>query len=94
VFGGHKRQQASLQRVERQRSGEVDNRQATQERNERLRQKSLGDRVARVDRDLRQTKERHVVARDDFRKQRERGFELAVRQEMNRARSRGKGRSV
>jgi hypothetical protein len=94
VFGGHKRQEARMQRVERERTRDVDNRKAVQERSERLRQKSLAERMTRVERDLRQTKERHAVARDEFRQNRERGFELAVRQEMNRQRARGPGRSM
>jgi hypothetical protein len=94
VFGGHKRQQARMQRVERERTRDVDNRKGVQERNERLRQKSLGDRMDRVERDLRETKERHGVARDEFRQQREKGFEQAVRMEMNRQRSRGRSRSM
>lgn len=94
IFGGHKRQQARMQRIERERTRDVDNRKAVQERNERLRQKSLAQRITRVDGDLRQTKERHAVARDQFREHREKGFELAVRQEMNRQRSRGRGRSM
>ena len=67
VFGGHGRQQARMQRIERERARDVDNRQAVQERNERLRQKSLGERSQRVDRELRETKERHALARDEFR---------------------------
>jgi hypothetical protein len=50
--------------------------------------------MTRVEGDLRQTKERHAVARDEFRQNRERGFEHAVRQEMNRQRARGRGRSM
>jgi hypothetical protein len=94
VFGGHKRQQARMQRIERERTRDVDNRKAIQERSERLRQKSLAERMTRVERELGQTKERHAVARDEFRQNRERGFEQAVRMEMNRQRSRGRGRSL
>jgi hypothetical protein len=94
VFGGHKRQQARMQRIERERSRDVDNRKAIQERNERLRQKSLAERMTRVERELHLTKERHAVARDEFRQNRERGFEQAVRMEMNRQRKQGRGRSL
>jgi hypothetical protein len=94
IFGGHKRQQQRMQRIERERARDVDNRKAVQERNERLRQKSLGQRMTRVERDLHQTKERHGVARDQFREHREKGFELAVRQEVNRQRARSRGRSM
>ena len=43
----------------------------------------------RVDKDLVEAKQRHVVARDEFRQQRERSFELSVKQEINRLRVRG-----
>jgi hypothetical protein len=94
VFGGHKRQQARMQRIERERTRDVDNRKAIQERSERLRQKSLADRMTRGEREQRQAKERHAVARDEFRQNRDGGFEQAVRMEMNRQRSRGRGRSL
>ena len=54
-----------------------------------LRQRSLTEREIRVDKDLVEAKQRHVVARDEFRQQRERGFELSVKQEINRLRVRG-----
>lgn len=94
VVGGHGHQQRQIRRVERQRAKEVGEREAVQAVREGQRQKMLAERVGRVDRDVREARERHAKALDDFRKQRERGFELAVRQEMNRQRSRGRGRSL
>jgi hypothetical protein len=94
VFGGYKRQQARVQRVERQRAKEVGEREALQAMHEGQRQKSLGQHVFRVERDIQEAKERHAVDRHEFRKQREHGFEVAVRQEMTRQRSRGRGRSM
>jgi hypothetical protein len=94
AFGGHKRQQARVQRVERQRAKEVGEREALQAMREGQRQKSLGQHVSRVERDIQQAKERHAVDRHEFRNQRERGFESAVRHEMTRQRSPGRGRSM
>ena len=94
VFGGHRRQQARVQRIERQRAKEVGEREALQAVREGQRQKSLGQHMSRVTRDIQEAKERHVVASKEFRTQRERGFEMAVRNEMTRQRSRGRGRSM
>jgi hypothetical protein len=94
VFGGHQRQKAQVQRIERQRAKEVGEREALQALREGQRQKSLGQHMSRVSRDIQEAKERHVVARQEFRTQRERGFEMAVRNEMTRQRSRGRGRSM
>ena len=83
-----------MQRVERQRAKEVGEREALQAMREGQRQKSLGQHMSRVARDIQEAKERHVVDRREFRNQRERGFEMAVRHEMTRQRSRGRGRSM
>jgi hypothetical protein len=94
IVGGHGHQQRQIKRIERQRAKEVGEREGVQAVREGQRQKMLAERVGRVDKDIREAKERHAKALDDFRKQRERGFEMAVRQEMTRQRSRSRGRSL
>ena len=89
VFGGHKRQQARVDKLNRERNQTVAERTKQHVDSEGLRQRSLTEREIRVDKDLVEAKQRHVVARDEFRQQRERGFELSVKQEMNRLRVRG-----
>jgi hypothetical protein len=89
VFGGHKRQQARVDKLNRERNETVAERTKQQVNSEGLRQRSLTEREIRVEKDLVEAKQRHVVARDEFKLQRERGFELSVKQEMNRLRIRG-----
>jgi hypothetical protein len=89
VFGGHKRQQARVDKLNRERNQTVADRTKQHVDREAQRQRSLTERDMRVDKDLVEAKQRHVVARDEFRQQRERGFELSVKQEMNRLRVRG-----
>jgi hypothetical protein len=89
VFGGHKRQQARVDKLNSERNQTVADRTKQHVDNEGLRQRSLTEREIRVDKDLVETKQRHVVACDEFRQQRERGFELSVKQEINRLRVRG-----
>ena len=89
VFGGHKRQQARIDKLNRERNQTVAERTKQHVDREGQRQRSLTEREIRVDKDLVEAKQRHVVARDEFRQQRERGFELSVKQEINRLRVRG-----
>ncbi len=89
VFGGHKRQQARVERLNRERNQTVAERTKQQVHSEGLRQRSLSEREIRTDRDLVEAKQRHAADRDEFRLQRERGFEMSVKQEINRLRIRG-----
>ena len=89
VFGGHKRQQARVDRLNRERNQTVAERTKQHVHSEGLRQRSLTEREIRVDKDLVEAKQRHAADRDEFRQQRERGFELSVKQEINRLRLRG-----
>ena len=89
VFGGHKRQQTRVDKLNRERNQTVAERTKQHVDREGQRQRSLTEREVRVDKDLVEAKQRHVVARDEFRQQRERGFELSVKQEINRLRVRG-----
>ena len=89
VFGGHKRQQARVDKLNRERNQTVAERTKQHVDREGQRQRSLTERDMRVDKDLVEAKQRHVVARDEFRLQRERSFELSVKQEINRLRIRG-----
>ena len=89
VFGGHKRQQARVDRLNRERNQTVTDRTKQHVDREGQRQRSLTERDVRVEKDMGEAKERHAVARDEFRQQRERSFEVSVKQEMNRLRIRG-----
>ena len=89
VFGGHKRQQARVNRLNRERNETVAERTKQHIGREGQRQRALTERDVRVEKDMVEAKERHAVARDEFRQQRERSFEVSVKQEMNRLRIRG-----
>jgi hypothetical protein len=89
VFGGHKRQQARVDKLNRERNQTVADRTKQHVDNEGLRQRSLTEREVRVEKDMVEAKQRHSVDRDEFRLQRERSFEVSVMQEMNRLRIRG-----
>jgi hypothetical protein len=89
AFGGHKRQQARVDKLNRERNQTVANRTKQHVDNEGLRQNSLTEREIRVEKAVVEAKQRHAVDRDEFRLQRERGFELSVKQEINRLRVRG-----
>ena len=81
VFGGHKRQQARVDKLNRERNQTVADRTQHVDR-EGQRQRSLTERDVRVEKDMVEAKQRHSVARDEFRLQRERSFEVSVKQEM------------
>jgi hypothetical protein len=89
VFGGHQRQQARVNRLNRERNETVSERTKQHVNREGQRQRALTERDVRVEKDMGEAKERHAVARDEFRQQRERSFEVSVKQEMNRLRIRG-----
>ena len=89
VFGGHKRQQARVNKLNRERDQTVAERTKQHVDREGQRQRSLTERDVRVEKDIAQAKEHHAVARDEFRQQRERSFEVSVKQEINRLRVRG-----
>jgi hypothetical protein len=89
VFGGHKRQKAREDRLTAERNKIVGERTKQHVEREGQRQRSLTEREVRVEKDLVEAKERHAVDRDEFRQQRERSFDLSVKQEMNRLRLRG-----
>ena len=86
VFGGHKRQKARVDRLTAERNKIVGERTKQHVERESQRQRSLTERDGRVVRDLQEAHERHAQARDQFRQQREQGFELSVRHEINRSR--------
>jgi hypothetical protein len=86
---GHKRQQARVDKLNRERDQTVADRTKQHVDNEGLRQRSLTEREVRVEKDMVEAKQRHSVDRDEFRQQRERSFEVSVMQEMNRLRIRG-----
>lgn len=89
VFGGHKRQQARVNSLNQERNETVTERTKQHVQREGQRQRSLTERDVRVEKDMGEAKERHAVARDEFRQQRERSFDVSVKQEMNRLRIRG-----
>jgi hypothetical protein len=89
VFGGHKRQQARVDKLNRERNRTVAERTKQQVDSEGLRQRSCTEREIRIEKDMAEAKQRHAAAREEFRLQRERGFEMSVKQEINRLRIRG-----
>jgi hypothetical protein len=86
VIGGHKSQKARVDRLTAERNKIVGERTKQHVDREGQRQRSLTERDGRVAKDLQEAHERHGQAQDNFRQQREQGFELSVRHEINRAR--------
>jgi hypothetical protein len=86
VVGGHKSQKARADRLTTERNKIVGERTKQHVEREGQRQRSLTERDGRVAKDLQEAHERHAQARDQFRQQREQGFELSVRHEINRSR--------
>ena len=86
VFGGHKRQQRRIERINTERDGIVTERTKQHVRREGQRQRSLSERDVRVEKDLQQARERHSEAREQQRQQQEQGFDFSVKQEVNRLR--------
>src|SRR5271169_6311884 len=86
VFGGHKRQQQRIARINTERDAVVTERTKQHVRREGQRQRSLTERDVRVEGDIQQAREKHSEAREKQRQAHEQGFELAVKQEVNRLR--------
>jgi hypothetical protein len=86
VFGGHKRQQRRIERINTERDAVVTERTKQHVRRESQRQRSLTERDLKVETDLQQAREKHVEAREKQRQSHEQGFGHAVKQEVNRLR--------
>jgi len=86
VFGGHKRQQRRIERINRERDAVVTERTKQHVRSEAQRQRSLTQHDLKVETDLQQAREKHSEAREKQRQAHEHGFEHAVKQEANRLR--------
>jgi hypothetical protein len=86
VFGGHKRQQRRIETLNAERDRVVAERTKQHVRREGQRQRSLTERDVRVEGDVQQAREKHSEAREKQRQAHEQGFELAVKQEVNRLR--------
>jgi hypothetical protein len=84
VFGGHKRQQRQITRINAERDAVVGERTKQHVRREAQRQRSLTERDVKVESDLQQAREKHVEAREKQRQGHEQGFEQAVKQEIHR----------
>ena len=89
VFGGHKRQQMQVRKLTAERDREVGNRTKQHVDREGQRQRSLTERDVRVERDMQEARERHSQDRDGLREKREQGFDVSVKQEVQRLRMRG-----
>jgi len=84
VFGGHKRQQRQITRINTERDAVVTDRTKQQVRSEAQRQRSLSQHDLKVENDLQQAREKHIEAREKQRQGHEQGFEQAVKQEIQR----------
>ena len=84
VFGGHKRQQRRIERVNTERDAVVGERTKQHVRREAQRQRSLTQHDLKVETDLQQAREKHAEAREKQRQGHEQGFEQAVKQEIQR----------
>ena len=86
VFGGHKRQQQRIERINTERDGVVTERTKQHVRREGQRQRSLTERELRVETDIQEARLKHGDARETQKQQQEQGFEFSVKQEVNRLR--------
>jgi hypothetical protein len=84
VFGGHKRQQRQIARINAERDGVVTERTKQQVRHEAQRQRSLSQHDLKVEKDLQEAREKHAEAREKMRQGHEQGFEHAVKLEIQR----------
>jgi len=84
VFGGHKRQQRQIERVNGERDKVVGERTKQHVRREAQRQRSFTEHDVKVEKDLQQAREKHIEAREKQRQAHEQGFDHAVKQEVNR----------
>ena len=64
VFGGHKRQQRQIERINTERDAVVGERTKQHVRREAQRQRSLTERDLKVETDLQQAREKHTEARE------------------------------
>ena len=86
VFGGFKRQQRQIARINAERDAVVTERTKQQVRSEAQRQRSLDQHDLKVEKDLQEAREKHAEAREKMRQGHEQGFEQAVKQEILRMR--------
>jgi hypothetical protein len=84
VFGGHKRQQRQITRINAERDAVVTERTKQQVRSEAQRQRSLSQHDLKVETDLQQAREKHAEAREKQWHAHEHGFENAVKMEVQR----------
>jgi hypothetical protein len=84
VFGGHKRQQRQITRINTERDAVVTERTKQHVRSEAQRQRSLSQHDLKVESDLQQAREKHAEAREKQRHAHEHGFENAVKLEVQR----------
>jgi hypothetical protein len=86
VFGGHKRQQQRIERINNERDRVVTERTKQHVRSEAQRQRSLTERDVKVVKDIQDARERHAEARDKQKQTHEQGFVHSMKQEINRLR--------
>jgi hypothetical protein len=84
VFGGHKRQQRRIERINAERDVVVTERTKQHVRREAQRQRSLTEHDVKIEKDLLGARERHAEAREKQRQSHEQGFDQAVKQEIQR----------
>ena len=84
VFGGHKRQQRQIERINAERDAVVSERTKQHVRREAQRQRSLTEHDVKIEKDIQMARERHAEAREMQRQGHEQGFDQAVRQEIHR----------
>jgi len=84
VFGGHKRQQRQIERVNGERDAVVGERTKQHVRREAQRQRSLTEHDVKIEKDLQGARENHAEAREKQRQAHEQGFDQAVKQEIQR----------
>ena len=86
VFGGYKRQQRRIERVNAERDAVLGERTKQHVRREAQRQRSLTEHDVKIEKDLQDAREKHAEAREKQRQAHEQGFEQAVKQEIHRLR--------
>jgi hypothetical protein len=84
VFGGHKRQQRQIARINAERDAVISERAKQHVRREAQRQRSLTEHDVKIEKDLQGAREKHAEAREKQRQGHEQGFEQAVKQEIQR----------
>ena len=84
AFGGFKRQQRRVERINAERDAVVGKRTTQHVRREAQRQRSLTEHDVKIEKDLQDAREKHAEAREKQRQGHEQGFEQAVKQEIQR----------